>query len=253
MDNKNNLPLHPGEYIKINILDKNKITQKQLGEMIGVSRQTINQLVKQNIPLTEHLALRLNRLGAPFEFWLNLQNEYDRFFSDDGSAELSDKHKLLQNQWNAIGSRILVNQEIEQAVKISYIDILNFSTELLTPVGYKTRIGKRLVYQNNVVDLENGTFYIPQNGTVLIESLEYVKLPPNIMIRVYPTEALILDGVDVICDIHIYPNTSGHISAKLKASAEREVEIMMGDQFVCLEFYYLVVPPVPLKKFELKI
>ena len=49
-----------------------------LAEALGVSRQTINELLRERRAVTPEMALRLSRLfGNTPEFWLNAQRAVD--------------------------------------------------------------------------------------------------------------------------------------------------------------------------------
>jgi addiction module HigA family antidote len=49
-----------------------------LAEALGVSRQTVNELVRERRALSPEMALRLSRLfGNSPEFWLNAQRAVD--------------------------------------------------------------------------------------------------------------------------------------------------------------------------------
>jgi addiction module HigA family antidote len=54
------------------------ITASGLAKAIGVSRQTVNEVLRERRALTPELALRLARLfGNSAEFWLNAQRAVD--------------------------------------------------------------------------------------------------------------------------------------------------------------------------------
>ena len=61
-ENNKNSTIHPGIYIKENVLNQKNMTQKTLAEILGVSRQTINLLVQGKAHLTPAMALRLSKL-----------------------------------------------------------------------------------------------------------------------------------------------------------------------------------------------
>lgn len=71
-------PTHPGEFIKEDILNELAMTQEQLAMTLGVSRRTINQLIKGKRRISIDIALRLGKFTrtAP-ETWLNLQAAID--------------------------------------------------------------------------------------------------------------------------------------------------------------------------------
>lgn len=69
-----NRPTPPGEFIKEDILKELGITQVQLADSLGVSYQTLNQVINEKNRLTADMALRLSRFTQTSpEMWLNLQ------------------------------------------------------------------------------------------------------------------------------------------------------------------------------------
>jgi addiction module HigA family antidote len=55
-----------------------KLTASGLAEALGVSRQTINELLRGRRAVSPEMALRLSRLfGNAPEFWLNTQRAVD--------------------------------------------------------------------------------------------------------------------------------------------------------------------------------
>jgi addiction module HigA family antidote len=54
------------------------LTAASLARAIGVSRQTVNELLRERRALSPEMALRLSRLfGNTPEFWLNAQRSVD--------------------------------------------------------------------------------------------------------------------------------------------------------------------------------
>ena len=54
------------------------LTVSSLAEALGISRQTINELLRERRAVTPEMALRLSRLfGNTPEFWLNAQQAVD--------------------------------------------------------------------------------------------------------------------------------------------------------------------------------
>ena len=55
-----------------------ELTVRSLAEAIGVSRQTVNELLRERRAVSPEMALRLSRLfGNTAEFWLNAQRAVD--------------------------------------------------------------------------------------------------------------------------------------------------------------------------------
>ena len=71
-------PTHPGEMLREEYLPDHGLTVATLADAIGVSRQTVNELVLERRGVSAEMALRLATLfGMSPEFWLNLQREVD--------------------------------------------------------------------------------------------------------------------------------------------------------------------------------
>jgi addiction module HigA family antidote len=71
-------PTHPGEVLREDFLADYGLTVAGLADALGVSRQTVNELLRERRALSPEMALRLSRLfGNTPEFWLNLQRAVD--------------------------------------------------------------------------------------------------------------------------------------------------------------------------------
>ena len=71
-------PTHPGEMLREDFLPDFGLTVSSLAEALGVSRQTINELLRERRAVSPEMALRLSRLfGNSPEFWLNAQRAVD--------------------------------------------------------------------------------------------------------------------------------------------------------------------------------
>ena len=71
-------PTHPGAMLREDFMPDYGLTVTTLAETLGVSRQTVNELLRERRALTPAMALRLSRLfGNSPEFWLNAQRAVD--------------------------------------------------------------------------------------------------------------------------------------------------------------------------------
>ena len=71
-------PTHPGEMLREDFLPDYGLTTSELAEAVGVSRQSINELLRERRAVSPEMALRLARLfGNSPEFWLNAQRAVD--------------------------------------------------------------------------------------------------------------------------------------------------------------------------------
>ncbi|MEQ8204072.1 MAG: HigA family addiction module antitoxin [Smithellaceae bacterium] len=71
-------PTHPGEMLREDFMPDYGLNVSGLAGALGVSRQTVNELLRERRALTPLMALRLSRLfGNTAEFWLNAQRAVD--------------------------------------------------------------------------------------------------------------------------------------------------------------------------------
>lgn len=71
-------PTHPGEMLREDFIPDYGLTVAGLADALGVSRQSINELLREKRALSPEMAIRLGRLfnNSP-EFWLNAQRAVD--------------------------------------------------------------------------------------------------------------------------------------------------------------------------------
>ncbi|MEA3239274.1 MAG: HigA family addiction module antitoxin [Candidatus Bipolaricaulota bacterium] len=71
-------PTHPGEMLHEDFLPDYGLTVSGLAEAVGVSRRSINELLRERRAVSPEMALRFSRLfGNSPEFWLNAQRAVD--------------------------------------------------------------------------------------------------------------------------------------------------------------------------------
>jgi addiction module HigA family antidote len=71
-------PTHPGEMLHEDFLPDYHLTVSALAAAIGVSRQSVNELLRGRRAVSPEMALRLGKLfGDSAEFWLNAQRAVD--------------------------------------------------------------------------------------------------------------------------------------------------------------------------------
>jgi len=71
-------PTHPGEMLREDFLPDYELNVSGLAQAIGVSRQSVNELLRERRAVSPEMALRLSRLfGNSAEFWLNAQRAVD--------------------------------------------------------------------------------------------------------------------------------------------------------------------------------
>jgi len=87
-------PTHPGEMSREDFLPDYGLTVATPAEARGVSRQTVNELLRERRALSPEMALRLSRLfGNTPEFWLNAQRAVDLW--DAAQAIKADVDRII--------------------------------------------------------------------------------------------------------------------------------------------------------------
>lgn len=82
-------PTHPGEMLREDFLPDCNLSVSMLAKELGVSRQSVNELLRERRAVSLEMALRLARLfGNSAEFWVNAQ----------GAVDLWDASQAIKNE-----------------------------------------------------------------------------------------------------------------------------------------------------------
>ncbi len=86
-------PMHPGELLRDDVLRALGRSKTEIAKLLGVSRQTLYDILDEKQPVTPGMALRLGKLcGNGPDLWLNLQKRYDLHRAE---RELGEKLKSI--------------------------------------------------------------------------------------------------------------------------------------------------------------
>lgn len=96
-------PTHPGEMLREDFMPDYGLTASSFAKAIAVSRQTVNELLRERRAVTPSMALRLSRLfGNSPEFWLNAQRALDLWEAENQFRGAIDHIKPLEKHPNAL-------------------------------------------------------------------------------------------------------------------------------------------------------
>jgi antitoxin HigA-1 len=71
-------PPHPGLSVRLDCIEPHGLTITEAAKVLGVTRQTLNNLVNGKSGISADMALRLDKaFGGGAETWLRLQMAYD--------------------------------------------------------------------------------------------------------------------------------------------------------------------------------
>ena len=87
-------PIHPGEILREEYLPDYGLSVAGLARAAGVSRQSVNELLRERRALSPEMAVRLATLfGTSAEYWLNMQRNVDLW---DATNNLRDEVSRIQ-------------------------------------------------------------------------------------------------------------------------------------------------------------
>lgn len=71
-------PVHPGEILREDVLPALGRPTAEIARLLGVSRQTLYDILKERQPITAKMALRVGKLcGNGPRLWLSMQDAFD--------------------------------------------------------------------------------------------------------------------------------------------------------------------------------
>ena len=71
-------PMHPGELIREDLLPALGVSKTELARSLGISRQTLYDILNERQPVTAEMAIRFGKLfGNGARFWVNMQRAFD--------------------------------------------------------------------------------------------------------------------------------------------------------------------------------
>jgi addiction module HigA family antidote len=80
--------MHPGEHVREDVLPALGKSKAEIARLLGISRQTLYEVLSEKQPVTANLAVRLGKLlGDGPDIWLRMQQVHDR---EAAETELRD-------------------------------------------------------------------------------------------------------------------------------------------------------------------
>lgn len=85
-------PAHPGQFIRMEIIDPLDITVTAAAEALGVTRAALSALLNQRAALSPEMALRIEKaFGPKMETLLRMQTAFDAAKARDGEKSIKVK------------------------------------------------------------------------------------------------------------------------------------------------------------------
>lgn len=149
-----------GNFLRLE-LDRLDMDQTALAEVLGVSRQTINNLINGRQSMSTGMARRLAQMtGRTVEFWLR-----SRFSSID-----------LHPAITSLRPSVLVDWQIEKLIESREIAIDPFHEDRIQPASIDVTVSHEIQVDGRVVDVSERAYALEPGRSAGIQSLETVTL-----------------------------------------------------------------------------
>ena len=90
-------PIHPGEILREDVLPALARPKTEIARLLGISRQTLYDILNEKQPVTAQMALRLGKMcGNGPDIGLNLQKRYDLQIAEKEMGDALDAIPLLE-------------------------------------------------------------------------------------------------------------------------------------------------------------
>lgn len=137
----------PGETI-LELLETNCMSQIDLSNKTGISRKTINEIIKGKAPISSSTALKLEYVfNIPASFWNNLESGYrdslerkkdmDSIISDKKYLEDIPYYEMAKRNWDFIENTRDSVMKVVNLRKFFSVASLSFDTELKKKIAFR--------------------------------------------------------------------------------------------------------------------
>ena len=100
-------PPHAGEILREEFLEPHGMSQAKLAEMIAVTVNRVNEIIKGKRGISPDTAIRLEALfGASAQFWLNLQLAWDLYHAQNEPEVQQVRKRIRRVPVNARFDRV---------------------------------------------------------------------------------------------------------------------------------------------------
>ena len=114
--------MHPGELLREEILPALDRPKTEIAGLLGVSRQTLYDVLNEKQPVTPGMALRLGKLcGNGPDLWLNLQKRYDLHLAQQELGEKIKKFRRCKSPDQRLGRFAPAMKEVRPSAPLHLV------------------------------------------------------------------------------------------------------------------------------------
>ena len=224
------------------------LDQSQLADLTGVSRQTINAIVRGRQPISRSMSAKLGQLfGQPPDFWL--REQFRRASQHIASTPLQpgDDPGSAAPQAGAPEtgrSRILTDEEIHLAVERGTVGITPFQRDNINAASIDLGLGEvdALGRDSAARSESDHTIEIAPLECAHAWSLEHISLPADMMARVGPMARLSHLGLFLGHGLQVDPGFEGKLAFSLFNASPNPISLRAGEAILSLELVQLSKP-----------
>ena len=90
-------PVHPGRIVRHDCLEPLGLSVTEGAKVLGVTRQTLNNVVNGKAGISPEMAIRLAKaFGSTAETWLRMQLAYDLAAARKGESKIKVRRQYLE-------------------------------------------------------------------------------------------------------------------------------------------------------------
>lgn len=238
-----------GEYLAYRLKQRG-LDQSQLAEMTGVSRQTINAVVRGRQPISRAMSTKLGMLfDEPPDFWLR---EQFRRATHKISQDTTVAHGMIEAQpatpfaypAHASPSKILTDAEIHQAIQDALISIAPYTQANVNAASLDLCLGSVDAVGRQSADQADpaGGIEIAPLECIHAWTRETVALPDNMTARVGPMARLSHLGLFLGHGLQVDPGFEGRLAFSLFNASPNPISLSIGEAILSLELIVLGTP-----------
>jgi addiction module HigA family antidote len=92
-------PPHPGRIVRQECIAPLGLTVKEAAQRLGVTRQTLNNVVNEKAAISPEMAIRLSKaFGSSPEVWLGMQMEYNLAQAEKHAGKIKVKRIIAERR-----------------------------------------------------------------------------------------------------------------------------------------------------------
>jgi len=141
---------------------------------------------------------------------------------------------------------ILVDNQIELALKTKELIITNFDKQSLKPLAYVATVGKKVLLSGaeKEINLEKeGSITIEPGDFLLFSTFESFTLSDKIAGHIGPRSYFARKGLAILAGMHIDPKWDGHLVIGAYNSSPQKIVLDYKSQIINIEFHKLQTTP----------